>query len=139
MLVDGSARNADPAGCRDALFTVKPTTCPVSAVSALGPPRCRRPSRAGVGRVTRTDKIAQVRGDFHGAFHPEAEALELVGERTTWYQLDEYALDALARRRRSRSSEVRPDHARVDPLPCVGGLDDDGDLLATIDRRRSRS
>ena len=111
--------SADPAGCRDALFTVKPYDLP--GIRGLGLRAGRWSSDAHF------DKIAQVREDFRaGRFTPEeAEALELVGERATWYQLDEYALDALARDAPGRALvETRATTRGVDPLPCAG-IDDE--------------
>ena len=120
--------SADPAGCRDALFTVKPYDLPGIRGLGLGSAEMSAALRAGRWESdAHFDKIAQVREDFRtGRFTPEeAEALELVGERATWYQLDEYALDALAREAPGRALvEVHPTTRGVDPLPCVG-LDDE--------------
>lgn len=120
--------SADPAGCRDALFTVKPYDLPGIRGLGLGSAEMSRALRAGRWESdAHFDKIAQVREDFRtGRFTPEeAEALELVGERATWYQLDEYALDALAREAPGRALvEVRPTTRGIEPALCVG-LDDE--------------
>ena len=120
--------SATPAGCRDALFTVKPYDLPALRGLGLGSRALSEALRAGRWEsAAHFIKIACVRADFReGRFTPdEAEALELTGERATWYQLDEFVLDALAREAPGRALvEIRPTTRGVDPRPCVG-LDDE--------------
>lgn len=120
--------SATHSGCRDALFTVKPYDLPALRGLGLGSAAMSEALRAGRWESdAHLAKIARVREDFReGRFTPdEAEALELTGERATWHQLDEHALDALARDAPGRALvEVHPTTRGVDPLPCVG-LDDE--------------
>lgn len=120
--------SATEAGCRDALFTCKPYDLPRIRGLGLGSAKMSEALRGGfAGPRVSSDahfaEIARVREDFRaGRFTAEEAAeLELVGERVTWYQLDEYLLDALAREAPTRALvEICPS-TRGPDLPTVTG------------------